>query len=63
MRFWTWNGAKDRELRVWRPCSCGCDGAGIGYLSGSNAKGEGFTLWLKTEVQFQALRAVFGEAN
>ena len=52
----TWKGEKDRALTLIRPCSCGCeDGKGIGYFTGSNSLGEGFTIWINEEKVFQAL--------
>ncbi len=54
-----WSGEKERELALSRPCSCGCDERdgfkGVGYLTGSNEKGEGFTIWLEDEAVFQAV--------
>ena len=42
-----------------RPCSCGCDErdgrAGVGYLTGSDAAGNGFTIWIESEEVFQRL--------
>ena len=49
----TWNGDKCRPLSLCRPCSCGCDTRdgvkGVGYLTGSDADGNGFTVWIATE--------------
>jgi hypothetical protein len=40
-------GEQARELRVCRPCTCGCDARGglhgVGYLTGSDPAGNGFT--------------------
>jgi hypothetical protein len=40
-----------------RPCSCGCDTrqgvAGVGYLTGSDPDGNGFTVWIKDEAMYQ----------
>ena len=49
-----WKGEKNRPLGVYRPCSCGCDDAanGVGYLSGSDSKGNGFTIWIENEKNF-----------
>ena len=59
-----WNkGEKNRLLSVYRPCSCGtCSGLtkGVGYLSYSDEKGRGFTLWLENEVAFMRLRKALG---
>lgn len=58
----TWKGAKSRVLAVKRPCDCGCDqrdgGHGVGYLTGSDAEGNGVTVWIEDEEVFQALRAL-----
>jgi hypothetical protein len=46
------NGERNRELGVYRPCSCGtCLGTrnGVGYLSFSDTEGRGFTIWLENE--------------
>jgi hypothetical protein len=49
-RIRLWNGEKSRPLQLALPCSCGCDGGQTedrwGYLTGSDAAGNGFTLWL-----------------
>ena len=48
-----------------RPCSCGCDTRdgvhGVGYLSGSDAAGNGFTLWIKDEATYRRLAAMLGD--
>ena len=58
----TWKGEKSRALAVKRPCACGCDqrdgGHGVGYLTGSDAEGNGVTVWIEDEGVFQALRAL-----
>ena len=47
------------NLMVNRPCSCGCDARdgvhGVGYLSGSDAAGNGFTLWIKDAATYRRL--------
>lgn len=54
-----WSGAKSRPLGVCRPCECGCDQRdgykGVGYLTGSDAKGRGFTVWIQDEKVFTRL--------
>jgi hypothetical protein len=61
-----WNsGEKNRQLAVYRPCPCGtCSIArkGIGYLSFSDAKGEGFTIWLANEEVFERLNGALSSA-
>ena len=55
-----WSGEnveKCRELNVYRLCECGCsdkEGA-VGYLSGSDEDGNGFTLYLFNENLYQLL--------
>ena len=62
-RFLAWEGDKSRPLMVYRPCSCGCDTRagvlGVGYLSGSDADGNGFTLWVRDEETFARFAAIF----
>jgi hypothetical protein len=54
-----WQGEKDRLLQVRRPCPCGCDDrggrGGVGYLTGSDAAGNGFTIWIQSEEVYQRL--------
>jgi hypothetical protein len=57
--MWT-NGARNRPLTLARPCSCGCDersrSKGVGYLTVSDADGNGLTVWLGDEETYQAFR-------
>jgi len=59
MREILWQGERDRMLQVKRPCPCGCDDrggrAGVGYLTGSDAEGIGFTIWIESEEVYQRL--------
>lgn len=59
MREILWQGEKDRMLQVRRPCPCGCDDRGgrpeVGYLTGSDAEGIGFTIWIDSEEVYQRL--------
>lgn len=57
--LWT-GGEIGRPLRARRPCYCGCDGSGVGYLSTSDERGNGITLWFKTEAEYQAAHAMYG---
>lgn len=54
-----WKGEADRAFRLQRPCSCGCDQRdgyqGVGYLSGSDSKGNGFTMWIQSEKVYQIM--------
>jgi len=59
----TWdNGDESRPLNVYRPCSCGCDFRdgikGVGYISGSDLKGNGFTIWIEAEDVYQRVRQI-----
>ena len=62
-----WGGpdtAKSRPVRAQRPCSCGCDerkGPIVGYISGSDKKGNGLTIYAPDEATYQRFVAVFGE--
>lgn len=63
----TWDGDEGRALALHRPCPCGCDehGAekgskGVGYLTGSDENGHGFTIWIENEVVYQRLAASLG---
>jgi hypothetical protein len=57
---YTWKGERSRELRLFRPCECSaCQDSmpsdAVGYLSGSDAEGNGFTVWIFDEAVFVAL--------
>lgn len=58
-----WKGDTGRAPRVQRPCECGCDMRdgvkGVGYLTGSDNKGNGFTVWITDEKLFKAMSKVF----
>lgn len=59
--IWT-GGERHRPLGVYRSCKCGvctvgCNG--VGYLSYSNAQGEGLTVWIQDEDVFQGLSLAF----
>ena len=58
----TWLGAKNRRVTLCRPCACGCDqrdgDMGVGYLTGSDADGNGFTIWIEDEAVFSAMERV-----
>jgi hypothetical protein len=58
INFWQ-QGERSRELAVCRPCACGCDTRlgvpGVGYLTGSDPDGNGFTLWIKEEAMYERL--------
>lgn len=54
-----WTGEESRPLQVCCPCFCGCDTRngklGVGYLTGSDAEGHGFTIWIETEEVYRAI--------
>lgn len=54
-----WNGERNRQLSVYRPCPCGVcskNHKGVGYLSSSDTNGLGFTIWIGDERVLRALR-------
>jgi len=54
-----WDGERNRQLDAYRACSCGvCSKSrkGVGYLSFSDARGRGFTIWIEDEMVFRRLR-------
>jgi len=60
-----WNGDKGRPLQVCRPCECGCDARkglteGVGYITGSDEHGNGFTVWIESEELFSVISTVIG---
>jgi hypothetical protein len=59
MKEITWKGEKSRRLQVCRPCPCGCDNRsgrpGVGYLTGSDDEGNGFTIWIESEEIYQRI--------
>ena len=57
------DGERNRKLGMWRPCPCGCDGRRgkiAGYLHGIDSEGKGFSVYAKTEEEYQAMRKLFG---
>lgn len=62
---WT-GGDENRPLMLKRPCPCGCDvrdgKKGVGYLTGSDENGNGFSLWIESEAAYERLRALIGES-
>jgi len=62
-----WKGDFGRTPRVQRPCECGCDlrdGAkGVGYLTGSDSDGNGFTLWITDEKLYKTMEKAFQQAK
>lgn len=57
-----WKGEPNRRLTLSRPCVCGCDsresGNRIGYLSGSDDDGNGFSIWIEDERIYRNLEAM-----
>ena len=61
-----WNGERNRRLDVYRPCPCGvCSGncKGVGYLSYSDSRGRGFTVWIQSEEIFRRLNRVLKQTQ
>jgi hypothetical protein len=52
-------GVPKQTVAVHRP-EIPWDSRGVGYLSGSNEKGHGFTVWVPDEESYQHLRGVVG---
>lgn len=63
--FWN-NGDQGRALQMYRPCDCGTcqkearEEGYVGYLSGSDEHGEGFTLFVYDENAYFRLYHQFG---
>jgi hypothetical protein len=59
-----WTGEENRPLTLQRPCTCGCDDRdghkGVGYLTGSDEDGRGFSLWIESEALYQRLERTLG---
>ena len=54
-----WDGERNRQLDVYRPCPCKVcseNRKGVGYLSSSDARGRGFTIWIQHEEVYRKLR-------
>ena len=56
---YVWDGERNRELSACRPCPCAvCSNhKGVGYLSFSDARGHGLTIWIDDEEVFRRLRS------
>lgn len=58
----TWNGERNRQLSVLRPCECGCDQRdgylGVGYITGSDDDGNGVTIWIESEKVFARIKSL-----
>lgn len=54
--------ASGKELKLKRPCSCGCDYRdgvkGVGYLIGSDGSNKGCTVWIKDEAVYAMLQKI-----
>ena len=57
-----WKGAESRKVEFFDPCSCGCDNRDnpylLGYLSGSNDDGDGFTLPIHDQETYDQMRKI-----
>jgi len=62
-----WHGEENRAFMLYRPCHCGCDERdgkkGVGYLTASDKKGNGFTIWLENEAVFQTMLSILKEKD
>ena len=62
MKHFTWLGEKNRPVRLSRPCPCGCDlrdgGDFVGYVSGSDKQGKGFTVEIDDESVYRAISKI-----
>ena len=61
-----WKGHAGRHIALERPCPCGCDKRegwdGVGYLTGSDDEGNGFTLLIEDEAVYRQIhRALTGK--
>ncbi len=63
----TWQGEKNRPVKLSRNCGCGCTTRGgvkgVGYISGSNYAGEGFTIHIEEEEVFRAIAIALGQVE
>lgn len=61
MKIETWiEGERNRPLTIRRNCPCGVcrisgAGKGVGFLTWSDANGNGFTLWFDREEDYREL--------
>ena len=58
-------GEASSPHEVSRPCPCGTCQRGVpegavGILSGSNKKGDGFSIWIFDQQSYKHLRKIFG---
>ena len=55
-----WTPETEREIGMARPCECGCDSRegykGVGYLTAT-----GISVWVHSEIGYQALKEWVGE--
>lgn len=59
-----WKGESSRHIALQRPCPCGCDTRdgweGVGYLTGSDDEGNGFTLLIDDEAVYRQINRALG---
>lgn len=59
----SWVGEKGRRVDFYDPCPCGCTTRNhpnvLGYLSGSNDEGEGFTIMVSDQETYKRIRNVY----
>lgn len=57
-------GEKKRPLSLQRPCTCGTcrsvqpEGT-VGYITGSDGRGKGFTVWIESEAVYSEVLKAF----
>lgn len=64
MKLIMWkDGQENRPVKLYNPCPCGCDLRDdrniLGYISGSDDKGNGFTLHLYTKKEIKLASKLF----
>jgi len=59
--------SKKPFLRVQTKCSCGCDDRGgdrgVGYVIGMDAKGRGFTIWIRDDETMRRFKQALRDSN
>lgn len=59
LKAFVWSGEKSRRIGLYRLCpcvTCQRDPLGVGYLSASDSRGNGFTIWIKKEALFRVIQ-------
>lgn len=65
MSEYTWRGEPNKPLTLSRPSSDelrhGCEG--VGYLTASDVRGYGFTIWIQNDTVFRQVSLVMKRLN